>query len=155
MRQQTISVIVATFALSACSGPLDTYYRSGEEVSRLQSDLLNCEVSALEDVPVAFAIRQWPVRGYVGSYYCGAGPYCLGGSWGGEIYSVDVNKDLRTRVTNQCMAKKGYSPISIPRCPESVALNAPVGQTTVLPELSASSCVIRNDDGTFQIVNTG
>ncbi|MEM9125305.1 MAG: hypothetical protein AAGB28_05960 [Pseudomonadota bacterium] len=153
MRLQPVSAMTVALALSACAAPLDTYYRAGGEVSRLQADLLTCEVNALEDVPVAFAIRQWPVAGYVGSYHCGAGPFCVGGSWGGEIYSVDVNKDLRTRVTNQCMSEKGYAPISIPRCSDAVALNAPAGQTTVLPELTVSSCVIRNEDGTFQIVN--
>lgn len=153
MRMQTVSAMTFALALSACSGPLDTYYRTGSEVSRLQSDLLSCEVSALKDVPVAFSIRQWPTTGFVGSYYCGAGPYCLGGSLGGGIYSVDVNQDLRTRVTDQCMSEKGYSPISIPRCSESVTLDAPGEQTTVLPKLTASSCVIRNQDGTFQIVN--
>ncbi len=153
MRKQVLSAIVLGLVLCSCSGPLDTYYRAGGEVSRLETDLLNCEVAALEEVPVAFAIRQWP-RTYVGSNYCASG-YCLGGSWGGEIYSVDVNKGLRTRVTNQCMADKGYAPISIPRCPESVAVNAPAGETTVLPTLTPTSCAIRNQDGSFQIVSAG
>lgn len=139
--------------LGACA-PLSIYYKPGAEVTRLQTDTTACEVQALKDAPVATQIRQNPPVFYPGRVYCdGAGrcwrgePYWLEGS----IYTVDVNADLRRRVTDQCMAGKGYTPARVPLCP--VGVTVPPGRTDVLPPLSPNSCAIKNADGSFRIVD--
>jgi hypothetical protein len=53
------------------------------------------------------------------------------------------------------MADQGFVPVSIPACPSAVAQAAPQRATTTLPPLNDKSCVIRNDDGSFQIVTRG
>jgi hypothetical protein len=51
------------------------------------------------------------------------------------------------------MMARGYAPVSIPPCPDAVARATPAGVTKRLPKLGRAACVIRNSDGSFQIVN--
>jgi hypothetical protein len=141
--------------LAACS-PLSTYYKAGVDVSRLNTDTLACQTDSLAKAPVANEIRQSPPIFVRGRQYCDAkGCYTGPGYWiEGDIYTVDTNKPLRDKLENQCMANKGYQPVSIKPCTFAVKQNAPKGSTTVLPKLTANSCVIKNDDGTVQIVQT-
>jgi hypothetical protein len=73
----------------------------------------------------------------------------------GEVITFDPNDGLRNRVEGQCMADKGYAPVSIPPCPDAVARATPSAATKRLPALTSKSCVIRNQNGTFQIVTRG
>ena len=141
----------------ACA-PLSIYHKPGVSVSRMQSDQLACEVRALKDAPVANRVRQEPPRFIPARRICDGAGHCTvrHGYWlPGRVYTVDVNADLRKRVETSCMAARGYSPVSIPPCPQSVADAAPVAATRTLPTLAPNSCAIRNDDGSFQIVNRG
>lgn len=149
-----VKIIVGGLALAAC-GPLSIYYRPGVSVARMQTDQINCEVRALKDAPVANQIRQRPPIYFPGTRYCNAGRcYVTAGYWAsGGIYTVDVNADLRGRVQDQCMAQKGYQPVSVPRCSSSVSNVAPPRQTKTLPKLTESACAIRYEDGSWQIVN--
>jgi hypothetical protein len=146
-------IFVAGLAVAACS-PLSIYYRPGVEVSRMQADATRCEVEALKRAPVATQIRQNPPIYFPGNRYCtGTGCYYGPGYWvDGGIYTVDVNRDLRIRVQNLCMAEKGYQPVTLPRCPARIASAVTPAQTSTLPALSGNSCVIRHDDGRWQIV---
>ena len=151
-------VMAALFLLlitSACL-PLQTFYAEGVSFAALERDETRCDVAALKDAPVATVVRQGPPR-YVRTRHCSDG-HCTysGGIWvPGDVYSVDVNADLRARVKAQCMAGKGYRPVEIPACPGNVAQAAPPGRTTAFPTLNETSCVIRNKDGSIQIVNRG
>lgn len=149
----TIRIFVAGLALAAC-GPLTLYYRPGVSVTRMQTDTTRCEVSALKDAPVANKIRQRPPIYFPGAQYCtGAGCYYRPGYWvDGGYYTVDVNRDLRNRVMDLCMAQKGYQPASVPRCSPAVVSAAPQAQTRTLPTLAENSCSILYDDGSWQIV---
>lgn len=152
-RMIRISVLLAgCVALSACA-PLSIYYKPGAEVAQLQDDQLRCETEALRDAPVANQTRQEPPVYVPPRRSCDSAGHCVtyGGYWQpGQIYSVDVNRDLRTRLTARCMAARGYTPVEIPRCDPGVRAS---GQTRVLPPLSPRSCAIRNDDGSFTIVD--
>ena len=144
-------------AFAACA-PLSIYHRPGVSVTRMESDRLDCEVKALRDAPVATQIRRTPAVFVPPRQYCDASGKCVtrGGYWEpGRVYSVDVNADLRARLRDRCMGQKGYRPVSIPLCPQSVANAAPPGVTTTLPTLGPSSCAIRNRDGSWQIVTRG
>ena len=151
-RMQRILIALGLVAgLAACSGPLSIYYRPGADVSRMQRDTTNCEVAALKDAPVATEIRERPPVYVPGPVYCDAYGNCRRGFgyWvSGGVYTVDRNADLRGRVTDQCMADRGYSPAQVPACP--VGLSAPPQRTTTLPTLTPQSCAIRYDDGSFQ-----
>ncbi len=149
----SFQIIVAGLVVGACA-PLSLYYRPGVEVSRMQSDATRCEVAALKDAPIANEVRQHPPVYMPGTRYCGGGGCYHGpGYWvGGGVYTVDVNRDLRRRVQNMCMAEKGYEPVRLPRCPASVARQVPAAATRTLPPLSQSSCAISNRDGSWQIV---
>ncbi len=147
-------LLIALTALTACA-PLTIYYKPGVAVARLQSDQTRCEVAALRDAPVATQIRQRPPIYFPGPRICDASGACYSqpGYWvDGGIYTVDLNADLRGRVTDQCMAAKGYQPVTIPLCPGAVS-SAPPMQTTTLPALTANSCAIRNQDGSWHIVS--
>jgi hypothetical protein len=143
----------AAFTLAACA-PLSIYYRPGASVARMQTDQLQCEVGALKQAPVANQVRQRPPIFYPGGRFCdSAGCYYTPGIWvDGGYYTVDVNADLRGRVEQQCMGSKGYQPVTLPLCSQSIKSQVVAQQTRTLPPLSEQSCSIRYDDGSWQIV---
>ncbi len=160
MRQNTrmrYVPIIAFLILTGCA-PLTIYHKAGVTVGGMERDARACAVSALRDVPVNTQVRRSPARYVPGRRICDAAGTCTtrrGYYIPGDIYTVDVHKPLRTGVEQQCMADQGYAPVSIPPCPDSVARAAPAGRTVVLPNLTPTSCVIRNNNGSFQIVNRG
>lgn len=153
-------ISVAFFALvpvvlSGCV-PLSIYYREGVSVTRAERDTLACEVKALKDAPVANQIRVTPPRWVPGRRSCNSAGQCTvypGYYLPGRTYTVDANAGLRKRVEVQCMATKGYAPVDIPACPDRIVRAAPPGVTATLPALTPQSCVIKNTNGTYQIVN--
>lgn len=148
-------LISCVLALPGCL-PLSVYYKQGAPVARMQSDQTSCEIKALRDVPVATQIRTTPARYVPPRKICDAEGNCRtrGGYWiEGELYSVDTNKDLRTRAQAQCMASKGYRPVDIPPCSNAIARAATPAATRTFPALTPTSCVIRNKGGSWQIVN--
>lgn len=151
-----LSLLCATLMVLASCAPLSIYHREGVTVSRMQSDLLSCEISALGDVPVSNQIRQEPPIYIPSRRHCDSGGRCYttGGYFEqGEIYTVDVNASLRSRAEQQCMATKGFTPVTVPNCPNAVFRAAPKGSTQVLPRLTEQSCAVKYQDGTWQIVN--
>ena len=151
---RSLGLCAGALLLSACL-PLQTYYQTGVSLERLQADELACEVQALKDAPVSYQLRVAPPRYIPARQICDSQGTCVtrAGYWiAGETYTVDVNASLRRRVEQACMAGRGYAPQSIPACPAHVARAVPTRATSVLPPLEEGSCVIRNQDGTFQIV---
>ena len=156
MKHVTITAAML-IGLGACA-PLNTYYKAGADVTAVQRQTTACEVDALAKVPVSSQIRRAPPRFVPPREICNSAGRCRvipGFYEPGAIYTVDPNIDLRNRVEAQCMADKGFTPVSIPACPSSIAQVAPRQATTTLPPLNDKSCVIRNDDGSFQIVTQG
>lgn len=146
----------ALLALVAGCAPLETYYKPGASVALVERDTTACEVQALRDVPASTLVRRKPPIFVPGNRSCDANGNCVetpGHYVPGGFETYDPNDGLRLRVERQCMADKGYVPVSIPACPDSVASATPQATTTRLPQLTESACVIRNSDGTFQIVN--
>lgn len=157
MKNTVLALATALVGLTACA-PLQTYYKTGASVATLNRDTTACEVAALRDVPQSIQIRRKPPIFIAGKQVCGDAGNCTqtpGYYIDGGVESYDQNAGLRIRVEQQCMADKGYAPVSIPVCPDSVANAAPAGATTRLPALTETSCVIRNRDGSFQIVSRG
>ncbi|KIN60973.1 hypothetical protein Z945_1956 [Sulfitobacter noctilucae] len=149
--------LLALITLTACA-PLETYYKPGASVAAVNRDTTACAVQALEDVPQVMQIIRKPPRFIPGRRVCDADGNCKqkpGYYIDGGVESYDPNVALRQRVERQCMADKGYAPVSIPPCPDRVAKAAPLAATTRLPQLNEGSCVIRNGDGSFQIVTRG
>ncbi len=157
-RMKTVLRLLVPLALLAGCGPLSMYYREGESVSRMQAETTECQVQALKDAPVANQVRQSPPTYWPGRTYCDGRGRCYrtGGWWEpGRVYTVDVNQGLRNTVEAQCMAKKGYRPVSLPPCKQSVKSGVPPTRTTVLPPLGTASCFVKFDDGSFQIITPG
>jgi len=146
---------LALLVLSGCL-PVSTYYAEGVSLAQLERDNTRCDVQALRAAPVANQTRQGAPR-YVPRRVCDAAGNCYdrGGYWvPGEIYTVDVNAGLRTRVKALCMGDRGYRPVELPACPQAVARAAPPGPSPVLPRLNPNSCAIRTDGG-IRIVTRG
>lgn len=155
MPHRLFLALAGLITLSSCAS-LETYYKPGGSVAQLNRDTLACEVRALRDVPQSSAVRRKPPIFVPGRKVCSAEGACTtepGYYVPGGVERYDPNADLRDRVERQCMADKGYAPVSIPACPDGVAKAAPSRATTRLPKLTEGSCVIRNSDGTFQIVS--
>ncbi len=152
-----LRLLVPLMVLSSC-GPLSLYYREGESVSKMQAETTQCQVQALEDAPVANQVRQSPPTYWPGRTYCDSKGRCYrsAGWWQpGQVYSVDVNQGLRNKIEAQCMAQKGYRPVSLPPCRQSVKSGVRLARTTTLPPLGTESCFVRFDDGSFQIITPG
>ncbi len=152
-----LRLLIPLMVLASC-GPLSLYYREGESVSRMQTETTQCQVQALKDAPVANQIRQNPPVYWPGRTYCDGRGYCYRtpGWWQpGNVYTVDVNQDLRNTVEAQCMAQKGYRPVSLPPCKSGVKSKVAPVRTTKLPPLSSASCFVKFDDGSFQIITPG
>lgn len=150
-------MLVPLMVLSSC-GPLSLYYREGETVSRLQKETTQCQLSAVKEVPVANQIRQSPPTYWPGRTYCDGRGRCYQspGWWQpGRVYTVDVNQGLRNTVEAQCMAEKGFRPVSLPPCKQNVKSRVPLARTTTLPPLNSASCFVKFDDGSFQIITPG
>jgi hypothetical protein len=150
------ALTIAALVLTAC-GPLGLYHKPGAPVSEMNRAMTNCEVSALNRVPVDQRISRDPIRIVPRRVCDSAGNNCTTfyDRVGGEVRTWDANADLRGRVLNQCMADQGYNFINLPACSQAVRKAAPPRATTVLPLLAPNSCAIRNNDGTFQIVTPG
>jgi hypothetical protein len=148
--------VLSLCAVVAGCAPLSIYYREGAAVTRMQSDLTNCEVSAVQSVPESRQLRRGPARYIPGPRYCDGYGNCRYGPGyyiPGEVYTVDANVGLRSRVTDQCMTGKGYTEVTLPQCSAAVAQSVPPGVTRALPKLTSTSCVIRNSGGSWQIVS--
>ncbi|MBY6042732.1 hypothetical protein [Phaeobacter italicus] len=143
MRNHMFAGLSLAMLLAGC-GPVPVYWKDGAEVSRRDADLLACEVEALKDAPVANQIRQRPPVFYPGREICRQGRcYRTAGYWeDGEIYTVDVNADLRKRVELSCMAAKGYQSVALKRCPQKLADQLATYQSRTLPPIGPASCAI-------------
>ncbi|WP_170424441.1 hypothetical protein [Ruegeria arenilitoris] len=156
--KSVLHLLIPVMALSACTGPLSLYYREGESVARAQSDTTQCQVQAVQNVPVANQVRQSPPTYWPGRTYCDSRGHChrSPGWWQpGQVYTVDVNAGLRNSVEAQCMAQKGYRPVSLPPCKQNVKASVAAQRTTKLPPLGTESCYVKFDDGSFQIITPG
>ncbi len=152
-----LRLLIPVLTLTSC-GPLSMYYREGESVSRMQTDTTECRVQAVNNVPVATQVRQSPPTYWPGRTYCHGNGRCYrsAGWWQpGQVYTVDVNQGLRNNVEAQCMARKGYRPVSLPPCRQNVKSRVPAQRTTQLPPLSTESCFVKFNDGAFQIITPG
>ncbi|MFK7743957.1 MAG: hypothetical protein AB8B47_02795 [Roseobacter sp.] len=147
--------IPIVLVLSSCA-PLEIYHQAGVTVSRMQSDLLSCEVDALRDAPVATQIRRAPPEYIPPHRFCRASGQCYqrGGYFiEGELYSFDQNASLRSRVEAQCMTQKGYTRAQIPNCKGTNTQSATPSTSDVLPVLTDTTCAIRNNKGGWQIID--
>lgn len=149
-----ITAGLSALTLTSCV-PLDTYYKAGTSVSRMERDLTTCDVRALRDAPVATQLQRGAPIFVPPERFCDSNGNCrvYPGYWEpGPLYTVDVNADLRARVQMQCMMDRGYVEVSLPSCPSKVANATPPARTTVFPKLTENACVIRNSDKSWQIV---
>jgi len=155
--RKTALIIWGSVALAACA-PLNTYYKPGATVAMVERQTTQCQVDALAQVPVALQTVRTPPRFIPPRRVCRSDGRCTsraGYFEPGQTYTVDPSADLRKRVETQCMADAGFAPVSIPQCPAGIANAVPQGRTTALPALTENACVIRNGDGSFQIVTRG
>ncbi|MFK7870418.1 MAG: hypothetical protein AB8B58_14415 [Roseobacter sp.] len=155
MTRPTLCLTGLLLFMIACS-PVRLYHKAGVPVAQMERAELACRIDAVESAPVANQIRQGPARYVPARRYCNSAGACQirGGYFvEGEIYSVDVNAGLRREIERQCMADQGFTYIELPQCSSGVSSAVPAAATEVLPPVSAQSCVIRNADGTYQIVD--
>ena len=146
---------LTTLALAACT-PVSTFYREGASVNRLIADDTDCAVVAIAKAPVSNQVRRAPPRYVSGGTSCDANGTCVtrpGYFVPGEVFTVDVNAPLRSRVKSQCMFGRGYQLIDLPPCSGSVASSA--SPFSRLPPLTEQSCAVRARDGTALAVTPG
>ena len=150
----THAAFALTAILVAACAPMNIWYKPGATIAAAEDRLLSCRVEAAKDVPVSTQVRRTPVSIVPRRICDSSGKNCrvFYERIGGEVIVYDANDSLRDQVVARCMRQDGYTPVSLPVCSDGVRQAAPPGRTTVLPRLAENSCVIRNRDGTWQIV---
>jgi hypothetical protein len=139
--------------IAGCT-PLSLFYKEGTPVQRLNSDLAECKLKGLRDIPVDQDIRYIPGN-ELPQTFCDANGLCQT-VWvqisPDRIETYDANDSLRDDYVEACMGAQGYQPIRLPACNDAVIRATRLSATKVLPPLSSNSCAIRLKTGQYQIV---
>lgn len=141
---------IMTLALSGCNYTI--YHQAGKSFAERDQDILACEVEALAKAPVANQIRySAPERAE--RQICDDADNCITEVYWTEPvpFEVDVNEDLRARVTQQCMITKGYQQVELPTCDSGQTYSVPAQMTSLGP----NACLVRIKGGSFHIANPG
>lgn len=144
--------------LAGCAGPVDLWYKPGVPRGASSSLLLQCRVTASQQVPANTQYATTPVQVIPGRTVCrnsGNVTKCYqsgGYVTGGETYSFDANAPLRDNVVAQCMNMQGYQAVELRRC-EDKDLKGGVQDYTILPPLQPNACVVERGEGYFIVVN--
>lgn len=152
-RLRALAMLFGLPFLAACF-PLSLYYQEGTPVARIDADQTNCEIDALQKVPVDLRRRFIsPIYDY--KTICNAAGACSTyrvlispGRW----ESYDANEALRAKVARQCMHAKGYERVQLPACSPAVIEATTITATRVQPPITNKSCAIRLKSGRYQIV---
>ena len=152
MRHQVFMGVIVGL-LAGCT-PLSLFYKEGAPVQRLNSDLADCKLKGLRDIPVDQDTRYIPGQ-EVPKTICDANGFCQT-VWvqitPDKIETYDANEDAREDYVEACMGRQGYQPVQLPQCSDAIEQSTPLAATTVLPPLSSESCAIRFRTGQYQIV---
>ncbi|WP_135568163.1 hypothetical protein [Solemya elarraichensis gill symbiont] len=159
INQVTMGLIVAFLLLSGCvSTPVPMHHKTGVKPQKQTSDLTACQVNAVNAVPASMQVRRTPIfttRTKTNCYTMGDNIQCdtTGGQIsGGDVHTYDANADLRERVTDECMTKKGYIKYQLRRCTPSEVKNSPTSNTT-FPPVTEMTCVKQGPTGRWVLVN--
>ena len=132
--KEKIFVCFWGFMLMACVPETLNYaYNSKKTVAEKDRDSFECELAASRAVPTNTQLGQtstYTTPAYTtctGGYYGSVNCTTSGGqTYGGDVYSYDANRGLRSEYFGRCLAEKGYAVIEVPVCkkeavPENVA----------------------------------
>lgn len=148
--------LVGCTALALCgcmvaTEPYQAVWRQGSTGAQRADVITQCQVQALQQVPRALATASTPVYRVPSNVVCTGYGYSVscfdygGQVYGGQTYTQDANEELRTRVTTQCLANRGYQVLSMPRCTAEQAKKGAISRQSRLPAAEAVLCL--TDDG--------
>lgn len=137
-----------------CGCVTDTvWYKEGANPNAVNSAATDCAVEAANRVPQNTQIGVTPSYSTPIQTYCNNTGYgtvsCTsygGDVYGGDVYSYDANLGLRNDVMAQCMARRGYTAVSLPVCSADQAATAKVAGSR-LPAISETSCLVQTNSG--------
>ena len=164
---RSILALLACAALAGCAPTTArVYVQEGSTGPAREAQLTRCQVDALRQVPRALGMRRSPLGvtpGAVGPLYTQCiprrdrrdrlrcvsrpgpvfGPY----AYGGRVETYDLNAPLRGRVTEQCMADRGYRRGTLPVCSPAEAAAGPAYPARgPMPDPAAILCYDRTRD---------
>ena len=145
------SGLLAPLALAGCLA--DTvYYAEGVSVGTRDNQIAICDSDAHADFPVQEVIRYREPEYVPETTTCTPDGTCTVTEAYFEPpvpYTVDINETARTRAFQGCMGAAGFDRIDLPFC----ARGTPVLQSTVMPQLTGGSCLLRRGPGDPLVVN--
>ncbi len=148
--KRNLLILCSVLALSACR--FDEYYAEGASIATRDSDVAACNAIAIRQYPIAQMTRYTPQVFHPARETCNSAGICRINPpyWsGGDPYTVDVNEDRRTGAVRACMADRGYTLVSLPRCdPQGT-----VAASTIMAPLTAETCLIPRQSGGSLVVN--
>lgn len=155
---QFLSIIAGLGLLAACVPTThQLMWKDGKTRQQRQSDFTSCEVMALKEVPRAQATTVTPSyttpiyttptqtncygTGNFASCTTTGGQVMGGQTYGGQVVTFDPNSRLREQVALQCLAKRGYAPVTVPVCQKSEEVGVVSLLTGKSPKAAQVKCL--------------
>lgn len=143
--------IVLGALMSACmpTQPYTVAWREGATAAQADSAQTDCLIEAANRVPQSTQAYTTPVYRSPSNVQCTTyGNYVSCHDYGGQVYggqtrTYDANAELRRKATEQCLAKRGFSVVSIPVCTtEQQKKGVTSTASGKLPAASAVLCAV-------------
>ncbi|OOZ76055.1 hypothetical protein BOW50_10535 [Solemya velum gill symbiont] len=157
--QVSTGLIVACLLLSGCvTTPAEIHHKTGVKPQKQASDLTACQVKAANAVTASIQVRSTPIfqtRTKMNCRIVDDNIRCKetgGRISGGDVRTYDANADLRERVTDECMTKKGYMKYEFRRCTPSEVKNSST-TNTIFPPVTEMTCAKQTSTGGWVLVN--
>lgn len=147
-----LSVAVLTVLVSGCFST-EVQYKQGVSSVQRSKDEAACLRNSTASYPVRTVKQRTPKIYVPGNRVCNAGR-CYGrpAYWtGGDVYTVDANKNARAQAYRQCLGAQGYQSVALPNCTGETREAVAKSTQSRYPGLSKESCVVQMKDGSVKI----
>lgn len=147
------SFVLALTILAGCAQTI--YYREGADPARIAQAQDQCALQADTQAPYRPETRIVPGPIIPAQRICDPSGACtvIPAHQGfPDFETVDANADRRALLARDCMAKSGFTRVSLPNCSAERKSSVTPGITRSQPKLTEQSCVIPRGAAGYQIV---
>jgi|LUMW01.1.fsa_nt_gb hypothetical protein len=150
---QTAAIFLGLAVLAGCSQSI--WYREGADPAKIAQAQDQCALQADTQAPYRPETRIVPGPIIPAQRICDPSGACtvIPAHQGfPDFETVDANADRRALLARDCMAKSGFTRVSLPNCSAERKSSVTPGITRSQPKLTEQSCVIPRGPAGYQIV---
>lgn len=154
---------IALCSLIASCGSVTVPYKEGGSISDYKRVVASCELEAVQSIPRKVGFKKTPLVHVPEVVECvertledeSVSKVCTktgGYTTGGELIEVDLNSEARGQYAQLCVAKHGYTQVTLPRCSKRQKINHISVYNKQFNKISENTCVtnIQNGVGWFE-----